>query len=542
MKRTVLISLFIIFAIFAVYGQSSSIDLVLVLDTSQGMSSSYDNVSNYLTGGFLTEFLRIGDTFHLISFSENQRLDIARRISGIGDVETIIGRMLLQYPVESGNSVENALTFTENYIKTLPARPKKIVLISASGSGSGLVSASRQRIGSGNTIDFVQVTPGQPLTNLPRSGRTSTAAVTQSAQAAPAQATPPAQTQTTPVQSAPAQTTQTQTPAQTAPAVTAPAQTQTTPVQSAPAQTTQTQTPAQTTPAVTAPEQTQTAPVQTQTQIADTPPVQTSPETAAVTAPAQTQTQTTTPAQTASPSQTQPASSSPAVTSSPRTAAGSQRQSSSEPWYKSLPFIIALIILALLILGLIIFFLSKKIGKGGSAAASAPVKTAAAAAPLEKAVDHSKDLASYKSTQNRRTTPYDALDKTKPVEISPTGPLLLNLFVEDQNTNIGKRNIHNLKSGYKLSVGGGKSDDFYIFLVPMPANIGEIRRSGSQLTFTPHKPKYFPEIGSGEVKDCINKTINIVSDKNYEMRFRFEMYEDPLVELNRILNSLNVPG
>jgi hypothetical protein len=134
------------------------------------------------------------------------------------------------------------------------------------------------------------------------------------------------------------------------------------------------------------------------------------------------------------------------------------------------------------------------------------------------------------------------LDKTKPVEINPTGPLLLNLFVEDQNTNIGKRNIHNLKSGYKLSLGGGKSDDFYIFLVPMPANIGEIRRNGSQLTFTPHKPKYFPEIGSNEIKDCINKTINIVSDKNYEMRFRFEMYEDPLVELNRILNSLNVPG
>ncbi|MCL2276327.1 MAG: hypothetical protein FWC21_00370, partial [Treponema sp.] len=305
------------------------------------------------------------------------------------------------------------------------------------------------------------------------------------------QTTTPAATQTTPAQTTPSQT-QTTTPAATQ--TTTPAAAQTT----APAQTTTSTTPATT----------------------QTTPAQTTPS----------QTQTTTPAaQTSTPARTSTSASSPAQTSR-----------SGMAWYSSLPFIIALIILALLILGLIIFFLSKKIGKSGSSTVSAQAK--AAPAPKEKAVDHSKDLASYKSSQNRRTTPYDALDKSKPVEISSTGPLLLNLFVEDQNTNIGKRNIHNLKSGYKLSVGGGKNDDFYIFLVPMPANIGEIRRNGSQLTFTPHKPKYFPEIGSNEVKDCINKTINIVSDKNYDMRFRFEMYEDPLVELNRILNSLNVPG
>jgi hypothetical protein len=130
----------------------------------------------------------------------------------------------------------------------------------------------------------------------------------------------------------------------------------------------------------------------------------------------------------------------------------------------------------------------------------------------------------------------------KPPEINPSGPLLLNLFVEDQNTAIGKRNIHSLKSGYSLSVGGGKSDDYYIFLVPVPPNIGEIRRDGSQCTFVPRKPKYFPDIGSNEVKDCINKTIRIISDKNYELRFRFEMYEDPLISLNRMLTSVHLPG
>jgi hypothetical protein len=160
----------------------------------------------------------------------------------------------------------------------------------------------------------------------------------------------------------------------------------------------------------------------------------------------------------------------------------------------------------------------------------------------EPFVDHSKDLASYAASQPRqRTTPYSNTHKPEPVIIDPNGPLLLNLFVEDQNTFIGKRNIHALKSGYNFTVGGGKSD-FLVFLVPIPPAIGEIRRDGGRCTFIPRKPKYFPDIGSKEVPDCIGKTIRIVSDKNYELRFRFERYEDPLAALNRLLNSVKVPG
>jgi len=160
--------------------------------------------------------------------------------------------------------------------------------------------------------------------------------------------------------------------------------------------------------------------------------------------------------------------------------------------------------------------------------------------------DHNKDFAKYAAVQTRqRTTPYSDRplkpENAAQPKINPTGPLLLNMFVEDQNTLIGKRNIHSLKSGYSLTVGGGKSD-FLIFLVPVPANIGEVRRSGSQLSFIPRKPKLFPDLGSSELRDCLNKTIRIISDKGYELRFRFEMYEDPLETLNRVLLQIKVPG
>jgi Na+-transporting methylmalonyl-CoA/oxaloacetate decarboxylase gamma subunit len=208
-----------------------------------------------------------------------------------------------------------------------------------------------------------------------------------------------------------------------------------------------------------------------------------------------------------------------------------------------LPLIIGLVLLLLLLLGLIIYFLSRKSG-------SSPSRVTKDAAPPKRDEEKPKvvdrDMTKYAAVQpKQRTTPYAdrpvKTEKDNPLVINPTGPLLLNLFVEDQNTNIGKRNIHSLKSGYSLSVGGGNSD-FLIFLVPIPAGIGELRRNASQLTFIPRKHKYFPDLGSSELRDCLNKTIRIISDRGYEIRFRFEMYEDPLTALNRILNQIKVPG
>ena len=121
------------------------------------------------------------------------------------------------------------------------------------------------------------------------------------------------------------------------------------------------------------------------------------------------------------------------------------------------------------------------------------------------------------------------------------GPLMLNLFVEDQNTAIGRRNIHAVKSGYTFSVGGGKSD-FLIFLVPVPPRIADVYFDGRNCTFTPRKPQYFPDIGAQPVSNCIGKNIRVISDKNYELHVRIERYQDPLKALNRMLNSILIPG
>ncbi|MDR2965430.1 MAG: hypothetical protein LBU88_06610 [Treponema sp.] len=505
MNRIGLALILIIFAVFIVHGQnqsSSPIDLVLLLDTSTGMSSSYDNVNNYITGGFLTEFLRVGDTFHLISFSQAPKLDVARRISATGDVETIIGRMMLQYPIERGSNIQAALTYVEQYVSALPSRPKKIVLVSTgTNDTANLVAASSQRLSSRNTtIDFVRVTPGQPITNVPSSGRAQP-----QRQGAADIARQPGTADTL-------RGDQGFTAGQGVADSTTPG-------------------------AGVTGDSWSTADGRITDGIADG---RTTTDGWSLDGTGTTEDRIaadgiavdTEGTETDSWSTTLPAPDS------------LSEKSGVFNFSSSLPWIIGLILLLLLIIGIIILLSSRRLG-------SSPNRVMAQVASgghdgTRERVDHSKDLARYAAGQSRRTTPYSDRpykpDTAAPVVINPHGPLLLNLFVEDQNTRIGKRNIHSLKSGYNLSVGGGKADGFLIFLVPIPPHIGELRRSGSQLSFIPKKARYFPDLGSNELRDCLNKTIRIISDKNYELRFRFEMYEDPLVTLNRMLNSIKVPG
>jgi hypothetical protein len=133
------------------------------------------------------------------------------------------------------------------------------------------------------------------------------------------------------------------------------------------------------------------------------------------------------------------------------------------------------------------------------------------------------------------------VDSGIPAKVVYGPPLMLKLFVLDQNTFIGKRNTHFVKPGVSFTVGGGKSD-FLIFLVPIPANIGELKYEPSGCTFYPHKSQYFPDIGSTPVEDCIGKNIRVMSNKGYELFFRFEQYEDPLLKLNQLMQSVRVPS
>lgn len=119
----------------------------------------------------------------------------------------------------------------------------------------------------------------------------------------------------------------------------------------------------------------------------------------------------------------------------------------------------------------------------------------------------------------------------------PDQRIVLSLFVEDQNTLIGRRNVHLLKSGASMSVGGGSSD-FLIFLVDVPKRIADVHFDGEACVLVPRRPEFFPDSAGGPVQDCVGKRIRVVSEKGYQMFVRFDRYRDPLEELNRFLHSM----
>ncbi len=108
--------------------------------------------------------------------------------------------------------------------------------------------------------------------------------------------------------------------------------------------------------------------------------------------------------------------------------------------------------------------------------------------------------------------------------------------VDSQNPNIGARNIHRVRPGARLSVGGDGSS-FLIYYVPMPRRIGDIRNDSGRYRFVPQKPEYFVDLDE-PLMDCLGKPIRAVSSRGREVTFRFLEYISPLEEINRLMRSV----
>jgi hypothetical protein len=131
-----------------------------------------------------------------------------------------------------------------------------------------------------------------------------------------------------------------------------------------------------------------------------------------------------------------------------------------------------------------------------------------------------------------------------PAEFTPavkrTGSLRLEFRVEDQNPNIGLRNVRTLQSGGKKSI-GGKRSDFLVFLVPVPPRIAEVYFDGEDLTVVPLRPEFFPDY-TGPIVDCLGKPVRMVNRFGKVLTLTFDRYVPPADRLNKILRCLETPG
>ncbi|MDR1024340.1 MAG: VWA domain-containing protein [Treponema sp.] len=589
-----------------VFGQQRSpIDLILVLDTSSGMSRYYSQVNHYLTGSFLQDNLRLGDTFHLIAFSNEPRVEITRRVEGRGDLETIIGRMLLMYPLEPQADIPAALSFLKTYTENLsPSRPRKIIILSL-GEGTAvtaesfprLLEESRRQLGG----DLEHINPaGLPLPSarpaVPEPPRPAVPAVTPAP--VPRPEVPAAAPAPIPRPEAPAAV---PAPQAGAPSIPIPEQPPVPRVESRPSapeplppvpRSDPNSSPRPAVPAVTPAPVPQAGapsipiPEQPPVPIAESrppapeplPPVPI-PESEALVPPPVPDPEPLPipelevppvleplseiePLEPSEESATVPAPVSPvSPQNTPRRTERPVREGSGR-----VVIFILLGLLGLVLLGLAAFFLIRRLhespnravaraaggrdsrrsrttgsgSRGKEPQKNPQIRTQSPPRNISGAAEPPVPRAAEPYRPPRRESPYT--DTYKPAKRLEYGsPFMLKLFVADQNTLIGKRNTHRVKPGFTYTVGGGKSD-FLIFLVPFPPRLGELKYESSGCTFYPRKAAYFPDIGNNPVHDCIGKTIRVISDRGYEIFMRLEQHEDPLLELNRLMLSINVPN
>lgn len=126
----------------------------------------------------------------------------------------------------------------------------------------------------------------------------------------------------------------------------------------------------------------------------------------------------------------------------------------------------------------------------------------------------------------------------EPIPVLKNRSAMLQLDVLNQTKAIGRRNIHIVKAGNRLSIGGGKDSPFEIFLVKFPKRIAEVRFNGENCDLAILKPEFFPYEETNIIKDCIGREFHIVSSKNYPVTFRLIEYEDPVKKLNALLTSI----
>ncbi|MDR1389281.1 MAG: hypothetical protein LBJ31_04830 [Treponema sp.] len=486
-KSKIILGIALAFFTLPLCAQNAPKDLILMVDTSVSMSPYYSEAGTYLTGPFLAENLAFGDTFHLISFAAKPRFEIARQVHDEGDIETVSGRILLLYPIEPNADIPGALSYAERQIRAIPGgRPKKLVIVTDKDAASQIEAVSARFKSAGIDIVFLRV----PV-------RASVAARTP---AGPAAGTGRTGSPGTPLR----ESTQPQTPER---------------------QTPERQTPEQQTPEQQTQEETQESrppdggarglPEDGYVPVVITPP---------------------------------PAD----ITAEVKPGAGQDaaggRNTPGAGWNMSaltaflssisipLPLLAALGLLLILVVILVIVFLVRRLHSSPNRVMANASTDDTAARNAELLNSFASQQAAAKLTPSQRRYQHHRDDSSQFM----TNPPMLNLFVEEQNTAIGRRNVHALKKGSTFTVGGGKSD-FLIFLVPLPARLGQLRYDGNNCTFTPFKGRYFPDIGSNPVTECIGKTIRVLSDRNYEIFFHFERYKDPLIVLNQLLHSINVP-
>lgn len=114
-------------------GDSDAADVIVLLDVSQSALPYFQDVTDYVVSSVVEDYLRYGDTFHLLSFGETAQAEIAQRMAGEADVKSVLGRLYLLYPLARYSDLVGALNYLYQYTADLAESRRKVIVVITDG-------------------------------------------------------------------------------------------------------------------------------------------------------------------------------------------------------------------------------------------------------------------------------------------------------------------------------------------------------------------------------------------------------------------------
>ncbi len=131
MKKRLILILVIALCAFSV--SAEPIDVVVMLDTSESVLPIYEDLVNYIVKNVLTNHVRFGDTFHLISFDSKPELIYSRQLQDSDDLEEVVAALFLLNPLGKHTDLILALKYLNQHVSTLSDSGSSEIIILTDG-------------------------------------------------------------------------------------------------------------------------------------------------------------------------------------------------------------------------------------------------------------------------------------------------------------------------------------------------------------------------------------------------------------------------
>ena len=123
----------IISAVNAQTTRQDTTDVIVLMDTSGTILPYYEVINKRVLQSIVSKFVRVGDSFHLISFSAAPQYEMSQKINTEADVSRVVSRFMLLYQLGQSADFLSGINFAGQYMAELPPQQKKILIVISDG-------------------------------------------------------------------------------------------------------------------------------------------------------------------------------------------------------------------------------------------------------------------------------------------------------------------------------------------------------------------------------------------------------------------------